>query len=82
MYQPTTKAEALLDQTREELVHRPRAFFRGLKTLMGNEKFEVLINQLLARFDARRDENLEKIPPATADLPDGDYEEPTGEMLP
>ena len=75
-----TKAEVVIDQAREELAHRPRAFFRGLKTLMDDAKFDVLIDQLLSRFDARREENLAEIPPPTADLPDGDYEEPTGDM--
>ena len=80
MYQPLTKAEAVIDQTKEELAHRPRAFFRGLKTLMGDVKFDVLIAQLLGRFDDARDATLAEIPPPTADLPEGDYEEPTGDM--
>ena len=80
MYQPLTKAEAVIDQTREELAHRPRAFFRGLKTLMVDAQFGVLIAQLLGRFDDARDATLAEIPPPTADLPEGDYEDPIGDM--
>ena len=75
MYQPPTKAAAVMDQAKEELAHRPREFFRGLRTLMGDEKFAVLVNQLLARFDARRERELAKLPPATAELPEGTYED-------
>ena len=80
MYQPPTKAEAVIYQAREELAHRPRGFFRGLKALMVDAKFDVLIAQLLGRFDEAREATLAEIPPPTADLPDGDYEEPTGDV--
>ena len=80
MYNAPTKAEAVIYQAREELAHRPRAFFRGLRTLMGDVKFDVLIAQLLGRFDDARDATLAEIPPPTADLPEGDYEDPIGDM--
>ena len=75
MYNAPTKAAAVIDQAREELAHRPREFFRGLRTLMGDAKFQSLVNQLLARFDARRDEQFEELPPPTAEMEEGTYEE-------
>jgi len=85
-YEAPSKADAVIHQAREELANRPGAFFRGLKALMDDAKFRVLITQLLSRYDAGREETLAealaKCGQATADLPDGDYEEPTGEMVP